>query len=637
MKKVYMLILFLMITFMFVDYVDAGTHMWLNCHYDKGLFTDTCKKKECKESVDWNNFFVVNGPDENPLSLAVNMEKFKSAKAFWDTTKYVGVVSPTCWFSEFKDIEEKCTNEDIDKIEDPASLLRTGVCPAGVRQYYDDSDGQEYFRVPAGTNSISIDSSRFSFLEKPEYVLYKFKSWPYTDDYGIKKNSVGHDIYIFEVYDTLGKYGVLFHGDNRNDRDALSKVNKELYSFINYHKHGGGSLYYYTVDSDGKYASRHWITYENKQISAAGVSQIMRLFYIKDKSNYYKVASEYDAKLISIASNFNNVDISSADVTTVFSSDDTTQLRNDILEWYDNNKKVILDNNETLKNVEKMTDLIEQSSKLVDSVENDKSYTFGNYNIDDMLNDLDEAYGYLSTYTETKNQYQTIGDNEGKIVYNEDPVVAANNFITYKYFGTPILTEYLEAENQTWSPYDFVVNRSVVAKTILDEVRKNMDELISNNKIDVSFVNDLKEYVRIFSSAISYLDKYSAEFGVSSEQKDAINRIRTKYSDLANYYDVYVVIDCKGLLGEDLVNAINSVLNIVKFAIPILLIGFGVIDFTKAIFENDESKMNQAQTLFFKRIGIAVLIFFVPIIVNFILTIANEVWKFISPDTCGLF
>ena len=56
-----------------------------------------------------------------------------------------------------------------------------------------------------------------------------------------------------------------------------------------------------------------------------------------------------------------------------------------------------------------------------------------------------------------------------------------------------------------------------------------------------------------------------------------------------------VIIDCEDLIGEDLRKKIGSYLNIVKIAVPIILIGFGIIEFTKAIFAGDEDKMKKAQ------------------------------------------
>lgn len=92
--------------------------------------------------------------------------------------------------------------------------------------------------------------------------------------------------------------------------------------------------------------------------------------------------------------------------------------------------------------------------------------------------------------------------------------------------------------------------------------------------------------------------------------------------------------DCEDLFGEELVEKINSIMDWIKILIPILLIGFGIIDFTKAIFAGSTDEMSKAQKTFFKRVVAAILVFISPIVVNLILNLANEVWGFISPDTC---
>lgn len=116
-----------------------------------------------------------------------------------------------------------------------------------------------------------------------------------------------------------------------------------------------------------------------------------------------------------------------------------------------------------------------------------------------------------------------------------------------------------------------------------------------------------------------------------------LETIKNDYLELAGSEELEIIVDCEGLLGEDLINKINSYLNIIGIAIPIILIGFGIIDFTKAVFAGNEEQIKKAQKDFIKRLEIAILIFFVPTIVNLILSLANKVWDFIEPNSCGLF
>lgn len=92
--------------------------------------------------------------------------------------------------------------------------------------------------------------------------------------------------------------------------------------------------------------------------------------------------------------------------------------------------------------------------------------------------------------------------------------------------------------------------------------------------------------------------------------------------------------DCGDLFDDNLQKKINEIMDIVKILVPILLIVFGILDFTKAIFAGKEDNMKKNQKKFFKRIIAAILVFIAPIFINLILTLANEVWDDIGADTC---
>lgn len=98
--------------------------------------------------------------------------------------------------------------------------------------------------------------------------------------------------------------------------------------------------------------------------------------------------------------------------------------------------------------------------------------------------------------------------------------------------------------------------------------------------------------------------------------------------------DNFTIENCDDLLGPDLVNKLNEIMNLVKMVIPILLIGFGIIDFTKAVFAANEETMAKSKKTFFRRIIAAILVFILPIFVNLLLSLANNVWNYINPNTC---
>ena len=60
------------------------------------------------------------------------------------------------------------------------------------------------------------------------------------------------------------------------------------------------------------------------------------------------------------------------------------------------------------------------------------------------------------------------------------------------------------------------------------------------------------------------------------------------------------------------------VVNLIKIAIPIILIIFGMLDLAKAVMSNDEKEMKGAQTKLMKRVIKAVLVFLLVSIVQLI-------------------
>ena len=61
---------------------------------------------------------------------------------------------------------------------------------------------------------------------------------------------------------------------------------------------------------------------------------------------------------------------------------------------------------------------------------------------------------------------------------------------------------------------------------------------------------------------------------------------------------------------------IKKIMKIISIVIPVILVLLLTIDFTKAVIANDENDMKQAQSMAIKRIIYALIVFFVPIIVD---------------------
>lgn len=66
---------------------------------------------------------------------------------------------------------------------------------------------------------------------------------------------------------------------------------------------------------------------------------------------------------------------------------------------------------------------------------------------------------------------------------------------------------------------------------------------------------------------------------------------------------------------------IKQFINIVKIAIPIILIVMGMIDLAKAMMSADDGAMKKAQGSFVKKLIAGVCVFLVPTILNFVLSV----------------
>ena len=76
---------------------------------------------------------------------------------------------------------------------------------------------------------------------------------------------------------------------------------------------------------------------------------------------------------------------------------------------------------------------------------------------------------------------------------------------------------------------------------------------------------------------------------------------------------------------------IRQALKLIQILVPIALIIFGTLDMAKCVIAGDEKKIKENQGKFIKRIASAIIVFLIPIIVNFVMSFAftdtvNEDW-----------
>ncbi len=75
---------------------------------------------------------------------------------------------------------------------------------------------------------------------------------------------------------------------------------------------------------------------------------------------------------------------------------------------------------------------------------------------------------------------------------------------------------------------------------------------------------------------------------------------------------------------EPVINFLKSILTIIQWAIPIMLIIMGTIDLGKAVLSSDDKEIKGATSKLVKRAIAAVAVFFVPIIVNTVMKMIGD-------------
>lgn len=109
--------------------------------------------------------------------------------------------------------------------------------------------------------------------------------------------------------------------------------------------------------------------------------------------------------------------------------------------------------------------------------------------------------------------------------------------------------------------------------------------------------------------------------------------------------DVTGFTGCPGVssIPIKLINIISTVITVMKFGIPILLIIFGMLDLGKAVVASKEDEIKKGQQMFIKRVIAAILVFFVVVVVQLVVNLAsssdneaNDIWSCVNAFIKGV-
>ena len=75
-------------------------------------------------------------------------------------------------------------------------------------------------------------------------------------------------------------------------------------------------------------------------------------------------------------------------------------------------------------------------------------------------------------------------------------------------------------------------------------------------------------------------------------------------------------------IPKKIVDIVHTIIVIMKFGIPILLIVFGMLDLGKAVMASKEDEIKKGQQMFIKRLIAAILVFLVVVVVELVIGVA---------------
>ncbi len=571
--------------------------MWMQC-------TDSPEDEVATNNNDfkyYNTYALINNAQNASVRhLVYNPNDFyKSKKPVYILYNYNGAnkngqdVGNICWYRDVFD-EMKYCDINYDSLINITELFN-GSCPTTIYQtegYETSGSVKGDFLVLAGKKNAS--SKNVETLNDMELVIYGFE------------NENGEQAIMVEGYNSSGLYGyaTTWHDWKSFEKSLNMKIDN---------------------DSNDLIAET---SYSKEYMSWTASTQARRAN--KFGRNYFKLLDSSRPWLVGTVDNQKFTVIETVDGKNVMyrSDDSNSKIYNWVSEWFKKYDKELSKQIEAVKNLksEKYQKAYNASKEISKAVEEGKKYDFGDYSPSQMVLDINDAYKEIEIVLNNSESMYDYYDEQCNLVTNgkaSDALGAMTTQFNCEVFNVSSLNK---LPNKT--------NPAMLNELIVSLLSRALNKHTNSDISVETLQSTAKEYAKMFAVAIKYINKSEA---LTEEANAIVKETEEKYSELSKELGLEVIIDCEDLIGEDLRAKIGSYLNIIKIAVPIILIGFGIVDFTKAVFAGDEDKMKKAQKDFLLRIGIAIIFFLTPTIVDFLLGIANKVWNFIEPGSCGIF
>lgn len=172
--------------------------------------------------------------------------------------------------------------------------------------------------------------------------------------------------------------------------------------------------------------------------------------------------------------------------------------------------------------------------------------------------------------------------------------------------------------------------KETISNDIVNAINANYCEQDEVKKVQKKYETFNKKFIDIVEKgSLSSTEKEKLKSDANAEKKMIDDTALTikKYS-FSNQNDVDIptgdLKECDDLIDDDLKNVIDIVLNVVRVAAPIFLIVLTAVDFGQIVISNDKDAMPKAISKAIKRGIAALVIFFIPFLVDLIIKWLND-------------
>lgn len=616
-KQILLTIITLLIsTTMFANRVDAIV-MWMQCtdkpdkemYHNDDLDTDPVPDAN-KDYKKYNTIALINNINSDVRHLIyVGSDFYEGVQGptyalYTDDNGKVG--NQICWYnSEFYSSEPNSNGplHECDKEEDFISVteLNNGMCPNAMYQTkgWNTSGGVKGdFAVLVGKKKPVLSEE----LTESSLVIYGFK-------------------------DEDGESGIMIEGYNSSGLYGYATTWEDWDTFVENLNLDNDTTTCSLFDLGCQLINED--EYDDEFMSWTAMTQARRI--AKFGRNYFKLLDNSRPWLVGTVDGQELTVVETIDGKNIMyrSDDNNNNFYNWVSKWYEKYDEQLSEQIEAMKNLksEKYQKAYDISKEISKAVDEGKKYNFDeNYSPSQMVLDLNDAYQELNVILSNNESMYDYYDDQCNLVTNKktnNALAAITTQFNCELFNTSSITKLKHKAKAN------MLNELIVY-SLNNALNKHANSDISIETLQ----STAQDYAKMYTIAIKYIKKNEI---LTGEAETLISTLEESYTEMSRNFGTEVIIDCEDLIGKDLREKIGSYLNIVKIAVPIILIVFGIIDFTKAMFAGDEEKMKKAQKDFIMRLAIAILFFLVPTIVDFLLGIANEVWNFIEPSSCGIF